>query len=379
VLVPLLGVTWLIGSHNVTVQIDGSPKHVLTYARTVGELLDRMGVTYGEHDELLPPADTPLRDGMVVELVHAREITLLIGDQQDTVLVTALSVDEVIDQLRTRRDVTRRSVLRTSRLMPVRSGMTVEVANPVPVAVVADGKTREIVTDAATVGGVLSRLGVELDDDDRVSPDPGSAVEADLRIVVQRVVRRTQTQHQPIPYETLERPTDDLPEGERREIQAGRYGVEYSLERVTVVDGVQESARVLERETLREPRPQIVEVGTAPPPQPAPPPAEPSPEEPSQPSPSSSADSSESSGSGSSDSGQASYYHHPDEGMTAAHRTLPFGTVVTVTNLANGESVNVTINDRGPYIEGRIIDLNAMAFDQIASRSTGVIDVRITW
>jgi rare lipoprotein A len=65
--------------------------------------------------------------------------------------------------------------------------------------------------------------------------------------------------------------------------------------------------------------------------------------------------------------------------MTAAHRTLPFGTVVTVTNLANGRSVNVTINDRGPYIDGRIIDLNDTAFQQIASFDSGVIDVRITW
>jgi rare lipoprotein A len=65
--------------------------------------------------------------------------------------------------------------------------------------------------------------------------------------------------------------------------------------------------------------------------------------------------------------------------MTAAHRTLPFGTVVTVTNLANGQSVRVTINDRGPFIGGRIIDLNDEAFRQIASLGSGVIRVRITW
>src|ERR1700733_15913668 len=44
-------------------------------------------------------------------------------------------------------------------------------------------------------------------------------------------------------------------------------------------------------------------------------------------------------------------------GMTAAHRTLPFGTMVRVTNTSNGRSVVVRINDRGPFIKGRIIDL----------------------
>ena len=378
---PLLGVTWIVASSNVTLQIDGEPRPVLTYAQTVGELLDRANVAYSEHDDLRPPADTPLRDGMVVELVHAREITVLIGGEEDTVLVTALSVDEVVEQLRSRRDVTRRSVIRTSRLMPVRNGMTVEVANPVPVTVVADGKSREVVTDATTVGGVLTRLELEVDGDDRVSPDPAVAVEADLRIVVERVVRRTQTQHLPIPYPTEERPNAQLAQGERREVQAGRHGVEYTLERVTIVDGAQRRTKVLERSTLREPRPRIVEVGTAPPPEERDEPAASAPKESDE---SSAPPSSDSSGSSDSSdertaTGEASYYHHPEAGMTAAHRTLPFGTVVTVTNRANGKSVQVTINDRGPYIDGRIIDLNTTAFDQIAARSSGVIDVRITW
>ena len=47
--------------------------------------------------------------------------------------------------------------------------------------------------------------------------------------------------------------------------------------------------------------------------------------------------------------------------LTAAHRTLPFGTVVSVINRSNGRSVNVRINDRGPFIAGRVIDLTPAA------------------
>lgn len=370
-LVPLLGVTWMVASHNVTVQIDGSSQDVLTHARTAGELLDRMGVPYTDHDELVPPPETALRDGMVVELVRAREITLLIGGETDTVLVTALNVDDVIEQLRSRRDVTRRSIVRPSRIVPVRSGMTVEVLNPVPVTVVADGRTREVVTDAQTVGGVLSRLGLEVEDTDRVSPGRGTAVEDGLRIVVERVTMRTVSREIVVDHDTSERSTSRLPRGERREVQAGRDGLVQVRERVTVVDGEVESREEIERETLRAAQTRIIEVGTADP--------EPERQE-SSPAPQQDApSSSDSSSSDRSDTGQASYYDHPDEGMTAAHRSLPFGTVVTVTNRANGKSVKVTINDRGPFIEGRIIDLNTPAFEQIAAKSTGVIDVRITW
>jgi rare lipoprotein A len=49
------------------------------------------------------------------------------------------------------------------------------------------------------------------------------------------------------------------------------------------------------------------------------------------------------------------------EGMTAAHRTLPFGTMVQVTNRRNGRSVVVRINDRGPFVRGRVIDVTPAA------------------
>ena len=62
---------------------------------------------------------------------------------------------------------------------------------------------------------------------------------------------------------------------------------------------------------------------------------------------------------------------------TGAHRTLPFGTKVKVTNTANGKSVTVRINDRGPFVRGRVIDLSQSAFKRIGSLDAGVIPVKI--
>ncbi len=63
--------------------------------------------------------------------------------------------------------------------------------------------------------------------------------------------------------------------------------------------------------------------------------------------------------------------------LTAAHRTLPFGTLVKVTNLTNDKSVIVRINDRGPFVEERIIDLSKAAADAIGLTPMGVARVRI--
>lgn len=78
--------------------------------------------------------------------------------------------------------------------------------------------------------------------------------------------------------------------------------------------------------------------------------------------------------------GQASYYRGRGDCCTrlvAAHRTLPFGTWVRVTNLRNGRSVLVKINDRGPFIRGRIIDISTAAANALGMRSSGVAPVRI--
>jgi rare lipoprotein A len=63
--------------------------------------------------------------------------------------------------------------------------------------------------------------------------------------------------------------------------------------------------------------------------------------------------------------------------MTAAHRTLPFGTMVKVTNLANGKSAVVKINDRGPFVDGRIIDLSRAAAEEIDMLGQGVARVSL--
>jgi rare lipoprotein A len=69
---------------------------------------------------------------------------------------------------------------------------------------------------------------------------------------------------------------------------------------------------------------------------------------------------------------------HPG-GLTAAHRTLPFGTKVKVTNKRNGRAVTVRINDRGPFIRGRIIDLTPAGASAIGiTRAMGIAPVTVT-
>ena len=62
-----------------------------------------------------------------------------------------------------------------------------------------------------------------------------------------------------------------------------------------------------------------------------------------------------------------------------AHKTLPFGTVVTVTNTRTGKSLQCTVGDRGPYVKGYVIDLYRTDFEQLAPTSQGWFPTKITW
>lgn len=88
--------------------------------------------------------------------------------------------------------------------------------------------------------------------------------------------------------------------------------------------------------------------------------------------------------------GKASFYADKYEGrttasgekykhnkLTAAHKTLPFGTKVRVTNIANNQTVEVVVNDRGPYVDGRIIDLSRSAAEQLGFINLGLAEVKL--
>jgi resuscitation-promoting factor RpfB len=357
---PILAFGWLRGEKTVTLQLDGRRQRMQTHARTVGEMLERAGVKINPHDLLAPGRSSALADGMAVKVVDAHEVTVVQGGKHQHLIVAAKRAKDVVAALKT--DGGDHELMSPAPLAPVHDGMVLEVKAPVSMTVVADGQTRKVtIPEGTTVAELLGRLGLTLGDDDRIEPAADAPLYADAEVVIRRVTRTIEVRQVTVPPPVVERKTAELPVGKRRELRPGREGRLNVVETITLVDGVEES-RVRDREiVVVSPQTRIVEVGTARLPSTPSVPNLPPVLDPQR-----------------LQIGEASWYDFGD-GFTAAHRTLPRGTVVTVTNLANGKSVRVQINDRGPFIRDRIIDLNRPAFAALATPSEGVIDVRIAW
>jgi uncharacterized protein YabE (DUF348 family) len=335
------GLAYVAVQKSVTLIVDeGHPEAVRTMSSSVGDLLEGEGIVLRTGDLVTPAAVTPLADGMTVLVDTGLSMTEtpVAGDVGVWVMEGVSAPHLMLAARSTEGWFT--------------AGAPGGPSSVVAATVVVKGKDHDVITNAATVRELLSAMGIEPDGDDRVLPSPRTPVNNDLRIRFDKVAHRTQDVRVPIPYTTTTRYTYRLEPGEARLVRAGVAGVAVERTRVTFVNGDAVRRVVLSRTVVTEAIAAVREVGRP-----------------------------ETSGAASDETqvGEASWYGFaPGDGLTAAHPWLPFGTVVTVLNLANGRTVQVVINDRGPF-GGRIIDLSDQAFASIAPLSQGVCQVRLTW
>lgn len=251
----------------VTLDVDGTTTTVTTVAGSVDGLLARQGIRTGERDVVAPAPDTELVDGTQIVVRYGRQVTVAADGQQSDVWLTVVDADEALDALADRGA--------TVSLVASRSGdrasLPLRLDTDGPVAVVADGTTRVATDGSEGVDGILSGLKIELDGDDRVSVQPtddvsGAAAAADgaeVALVVQRVETTEVTTTEAVAFTTETRQDAERYEDLADVVeQEGADGVRTRVERVTTVDGAEESREMLSDEVTQAPVNKVVVEGT---------------------------------------------------------------------------------------------------------------------
>ena len=226
------------------------------------------------------------------------------------------------------------------------SGTHVIILRAKKITIKEADKTTQAFTLLDTVEQAVSEnKNIKLSDDDITNPPRQSLIKDGMSIAVIHVVIKEETKNQDIDFKTISNEDDKLGWRIKKVTQKGIKGIREIKYKVVYHDNKEISRKVLESNVVKEPTEEIVTQGTY-------------------------------MKLGKANEGQGTWYAFKG-GLFAASTTLPRGAYAKVTNTENGESVVVQINDYGPQGKGRIIDLDKVAFEKIASLGAGVIGVKV--
>ena len=269
VMVALVGGTAAYAVNDSTVQltVDGQTQEVRAFGSSVADVLEAADVTVVERDVVAPALDEEVGDAGEVVVAHARELTLTVDGETQTHWTTALTVDQALDDIGMRADDAKLSASRSTPLG--RDGLELAMVSPKDVQVLVDGQALPVVTTAATVSDALAEIGVALGPLDRTSVAPSAPLVDGLMVAVTRVANGELVEEQAIAFETEERETDQLEEGDREVETPGQVGTRTVTYAQVVADGQEVARQVVSDVVIAEPVTQVVLVGTKPKPEPS--------------------------------------------------------------------------------------------------------------
>lgn len=389
-LVGTVGVASALHKNQVELVVDDVATSIAVRENSVAQVLELEGISLGEHDIVLPGPETRVSDGLEITVAYGRPLELTVDGKNRTVWTTAPDVGQALAFLNLDAPDSKLSTSRSTGIS--REGLTLDIATAKDITLTVAGAPTPL-TIAGTVSDALTSAGVTPDADDTVTPAADTDLSDGMKIVYVNVETKTSTKNVGIPFRKTTATSAKLDKGTDKVTTKGEAGLSRETYTDVYHDGKLISSRLADTVISRQPVAEVTTVGTK---EKAPEPVA------TKETPAATKESSSTSKDSSSDSKDspsasndltpasgstcmASYYWEAQptangeqfdtNAMTAAHKSLPFNSKVKVTNLSNGKSAVVRINDRGPYISGRCLDLSTAAMSQIGGTSSGVVKV----
>jgi resuscitation-promoting factor RpfB len=244
----------------IRIDVDGHRTTVRTFSDDVAGALRKAGIELGAHDTVAPDLTAPLRDGSQVIVRHGRLLNLTVDGEPRQVWVTALTVDDALDQL----GLTDRGAwLSASRSLSIpRQGLSLQLRMPQRVTVLVDGKRHTVRTTVPTVQALLREQHVKIHELDRVHPSMQRYPTAGMVVTVDRIHQRVVQRTIAIPFKSRHVKTSTLYVGDSKISRYGKPGVRVNTYRMTWKNHELVGRKLLKSTVRSHPRTQVVLVGT---------------------------------------------------------------------------------------------------------------------
>jgi uncharacterized protein YabE (DUF348 family) len=246
----------------VTLSVDGSPMTVSTMGARVIDVVRENGFAVGDHDDLYPAANHPVRQSDTILLRRGRPLQVSVdGQQSRQVWTTALTVDDALKQL-SMGDAAPAAASRASRL-PL-AGMALPVVSAKRVHINDGGMASDRRLAALNVGLLLSEADVPLEQDDKVVPPASTPVTEGMQIAVTRIRTQKITARMPLPPSTR-RIADPAMNMSRHVVEdPGAPGTQDVTFAVSIVNGVETGRRLVAHDVVTPARPSVLRIGAKP-------------------------------------------------------------------------------------------------------------------
>ena len=338
----------------VIVFFDGQREEFTTEKATPEEALSEKGIKLEEFDITVPERESELcGTKTTITVKRARPVEIVDNGKE----IKAKSAYDTVDEILSHLDIKvypEDRVMLENPLDKVNLTPKIIIDRQNPIVLSVDGKNLNLKTHAHKVSDLINECKIKLAPSDLVDPGLGNFVTRGMVVSVIRVNENTVVEQVEIPYDTQYVYDNNLSDSDEAVIQEGALGLKEQVANIIYQNGYEAERIVLHEKILSLPKNSIIKIGTK-----------------------------------QVYSGTATWYGPGFEGgstasgepfnpctLTAAHRTLPFGTLVRVTNLVTGRSCVVRINDRGPY-SYHIIDLTRAAADAIGMESVAPVMLQV--
>ena len=226
------------------------------------------------------------------------------------------------------------------------SGSRIIILRAKKITIKEGGNTTDSYTFQKTVEqAIWENKNIDFSEDDIAKPARNTVLGDGMVISVTHVLIKEEIKNENIAFKTISNEDDKLGWRIKKTTQKGENGINEVKYKVVYYDGKEIFRKILEKNKTKDPISEIITQGTY-------------------------------VKTGKASTGKASWYAFTGQ-LCAANPWLPMGSYVKVTNQDNGKSVIVKINDRGPFGNGRIIDLDKVAFQEIASLGAGVANIKM--
>jgi len=284
------------------------------------------------------------KDQQVFPNSNYKKVTLVDSGLAFEVISKANTVKEFLTQQKI--ELAQYDVVYPKGEEKVFSGTKMIIQRAKKITIKEGGKNKEIYSLQNTVEeAIWENKEITLSEDDFTTPNRKTLIKDGMVIAVTHVLIKEEIKNEPIAFKTVKNEDDSLGWRITKTTQKGETGNREVKYRIVYYDGKEISRKILEKSVTKDPTDEIVTQGTL-------------------------------VKTGKDYAGVASWYAYTGT-LSAANPWLPMGSYVRVTNKDNGKSVIVKINDRGPFGDGRIIDLDKVAFEKIAPLGQGTANIKM--